>query len=178
MQTEPNFKTTIIDNLNKAYAKKRFAIFLLLPQPAAVGEYSFAKFTGSDDEIQCYHDSGTLPRDLATIDQDTPFVLLRIFDARTTGGLLQELELDPVPEFQKFPALCIFDMGRSEMMNGDMKIALIPSACLDVVPTSAGQFQFILDKEGGMNEFATSGYQLAEALGTSSSVSLVMCRFA
>ena len=176
MQTEPNFKTTIIDNLNKACAKKCYGIFLLLPQPTAVGEYSFAKFTGSDHEVQCYYDSGTLPRDLATIDQDTPFVLLRIFDARTTCGLLPELELDPVPDFQKFPALCIFDMGRSETMNGDMKITLIPSACM--MPTSAGKFQFIPDKEGGINDFATSGDQLAEALGTSSSVSLVMCRFA
>lgn len=84
-----------------------------MPSPAAAHGL-FAKFDWNEEQATRYIADDTLPCDLTTIEAGTTALLLWIFDARETGGKLPEVELERVPDFDRFPAMCAFDMARSQ----------------------------------------------------------------
>ena len=61
-----------------------------------------------------------------------------IFDSHDTGGKLPEVVLDPVPDFDTQPGVCVFDMG----VEG--KVSFIPSLFLEMVPKIGQKVQFTL----------------------------------
>ena len=131
-----------MDNLNKQCAEKRENMFLRLPQPSNIGDGAFLQLKWTEDEAKRYFTNQSLPRDLTTAPVDGTVLLLWIFDATGCRGELPELELDPLPDFKKHPALCAFDMDGKEW------VALIPSEFLDMVPTGKNKVQFVLNEKG------------------------------
>lgn len=109
-------------------------------QPNPVCDCAMYDFKWTEEESIRFQTDGNLPRDLATIEQETKVVLMWIFDATGTGELLPELELNPVPDFQKYPALCVFDI------DGKGKTYLIPSERLQIIPTVGNKVQFVLNE--------------------------------
>ncbi|TKA82795.1 hypothetical protein B0A55_01794 [Friedmanniomyces simplex] len=146
---EPALRTRVIDTLNKQCAEKREHLFLRLPQPNPVGHCIMVPYTWSQEEAERYlawPDRSALPRDLATVCQDDKAVLLWVFDASHSGGKLPELELDPLPELERHPALCAFDM------DGGDNIALIPSEFLEMRRVRANRVQFKLKENRGRDD--------------------------
>lgn len=129
-----------------------------MPQPSPIGDCMITKHDWIEEEVTKFSNDGTLPRDLSTIDENGEGIMLWLFDARNTSPLLPALELDPKPDFQKYPALCYFDMG-----NGGG--ALIPSEFLEMVELGGKTVQFVLNKEKGqkMDQYAMKESDLARS---------------
>lgn len=172
-QTDPAYMTRIIKNINKHCAKRLSGLALRLPQPDSIGHCIYAELQWTKVQAERFAQDGTLPYDHATMDPAAGCVLLWLFDATAAGGELPEVELDPVPDFEKFPALCGFDM------DGGSKFAVIPSEdlrgqfkswstlrsmcgltsmpCATVVPTGKDKIRFVL-KDGRPKDFTIADY--------------------
>ncbi|KAK5116536.1 hypothetical protein LTR85_009161 [Meristemomyces frigidus] len=137
-QAEPAYKTRIINSLNEHSAKSRTGVALRLPQPSPVGHCLFSLHPWTEEQSELFARDGTLPRDLTNMDQEAKCIVLWVFDATAAGGQLPELELDPVPNLKKHPALCAFDMDAKET------ISLVPSEFLELIPTGKNKVRFVL----------------------------------
>lgn len=54
---------------------------------------------------------------------------------------MPEVEFERVPDFDRFPTMCAFDM------DGKAAVALIPSGFLEMVPTGPKKVQFVLNED-------------------------------
>lgn len=140
-RSEPAYKTRIIDNLNNQCAKKKKGLFLRTPRSPGSGDCIRADHTWTEEESKSFFADGRLPRDLSTTKQDSKVLKAWLFEGNSAGGELPELELDPMPDFEKYPALCVFDVG----VKG--QLALIPSKFLRMVPPGGKKVRFELDQQ-------------------------------
>ena len=75
-------------------------------------------------------------------------------------AVLPELELDPMPDFVQWPAMCVFEM------DGAGKAALIPSGFLEMRSTGPNRVQFVLNERGGSVDQYVHGDNAASKLLT------------
>jgi hypothetical protein len=141
---EPEYKSKIIDTLNKQCATSSEGnIFLRLPPTVGLADGMFCPHTWTKAETDRYlHGDGKLPVDLSSIKEDHKTIPIYIFDARHGNGKeLPEVDVAFVPDFEKLPGLCIFDIASA---SGPGNTALIPSEFLEVVPKAEGRVLFKL----------------------------------
>ena len=106
----------------------------------------------ADSYLATRVDQRTLPVDLDDVDPGSDCVVVWIFNASQSDGLLPELELDPMPDFVQRPAMCVFDM------DGAGKAALIPSGFLEMRTTGPNRVQFVLNERGtSVDQFVHGG---------------------
>ncbi|KAG2170978.1 hypothetical protein VTO58DRAFT_109376 [Aureobasidium pullulans] len=139
---EPAYRTEVIETLNKSYAKSKEGIYLRLPQPNPRGHLRlFKDFKWTKPQVDRFFADGTLPHDISTIPSHlTPADLdIWIFDGRgSTGDSLPEIEADPLPDLEHFPALVIFDFGIPEWL------CMMPPGALRWMSTGQNKGRFVL----------------------------------
>lgn len=107
-QSEPAYRTRIINHLNKDFAEKKSCLILRQPQPNPISHCFIVPLERTDEESSRYLNQGIPPRDLSSIDKDKSAFLLWIFDATGTGEKLPELELDPFARFRCSSRILLF----------------------------------------------------------------------
>ena len=141
-QSETLFKTRFVDKLNQQCAQRLSGLVLRFAAGNPICEFAFARYTWTKEESDIYLESGRLPQSVHTLSGDTSFVGIWLFDAKHTGGLLPEVQVDVVPDFARHPVLCAFELGDNDEER--TKIAIIPSEDLEMVPSGSNKVQFVL----------------------------------
>lgn len=136
---EPPFRTAMIHRMNTQMAKRLTGIYVRIPQPSPQGHIRFyPNVTWTSSQRDRFLRDQTLPYDISTIPQAAQSLSMNlwIFDGRGSNHLHPlEIEMNPLPDFERWPAGIVIDVGLPEYM------ALIPPGVmrLEVVGVNKGR---------------------------------------
>jgi hypothetical protein len=141
---EPSLRTSILEKLNTEMADMKKGVLVRLPQPNTAGHCIQVGNQWTDAEVERFHTDKTLPRDFSVLDPEEKAPAFWIFDAAGCKGRLPEVELDVLPDFERYPSHCIFVFGE----EGEGEVIVVMAKALEMVRLGPKRVKFVYTGDG------------------------------